>query len=588
MTALVDIRAALLGCLGSGLLAVGCVSVPEAPRPMCERDSDCSSDLEVCQENVCWGNPPRDLFAAVLSPPSARRDLVPLELPQLVLPDDGWLGDLALESAVRMTGRVVAFCPPPMTGCDATTLAATITVSRPSQFRGGPGFKTVATVDAGTGGFSIAVPRAHAGDEPYTVTVVAGAGIETQGASAPALPLPPLRFQAAMLDSTTVKTELGGADLPVLSGTVTDATGLGLAGYRVTALGRWDAAQAPVEVSTVDFTDAAGAYAVTLSDDLVGPVELVARPTAKTTAPTLHIANIDSTRSSSRNVTVPTTLGAPRTVTVQVTGVERNGMITQVSGALISVAGSSTKNGVSFTVNDDQTTDDKGLATLHLLDGPDLASTYRLSIMPPAGSSLGVMFDQKLANLTALNYRLGARITVSGRILDAFGDPLSNAQVTARPSLRFLWTLDTAPQAFVAAIPAATAVTSFETGEFVISVDANVATVWGHYDLLIEPPPMSRAPTFQLSEVEVPRDGTVNTVALGEIRLPEAAFIHGHITTAVGDSIDKAELKLYQMSTPSSVCAEVAHAPASCPIPALLGGRGTSDSDGRVRLTLPR
>jgi hypothetical protein len=306
---------------------------------------------------------------------------------------------------------------------------------------------------------------------------------------------------------------------------VTDATGLGLPGYRVTALGRWDAAQAPVEVSTVDVTDAAGAYAVTLSDDLVGPVELVARPTAKTTAPTVHIANIDSTRSSSRNVTVPTTLGAPRTVTVQVTGVERNGMITQVSGALISVAGSSTKTGVSFTVNDDQTTDDKGMATLHLLDGADLAGTYRLSITPPAGSNMGVVFDQKLANLTALSYRLGARISVSGRLLDAFGDPLANAQVTARPSLRFLWTLDTAPQAFVAAIPAATAV-SFETGEFVVWVDANVATVWGHYDLLIEPPPMSRAPAYQLNEVEIPRDGTLNTVPLGEIRLPEAAFIH--------------------------------------------------------------
>jgi hypothetical protein len=582
-------RAARLGWL-TALWLAGCVSVPEAPRPMCAKTSDCDTDhSEVCDEGVCWGNPPQGPFAAVLAPPSARHDLVPRELSQIAIPDDGWFGDLALESAVRMTGRVIAFCPPPMTGCEADTLAATITVSRPSQFPGGPGFTTVATVDAGASGFTIAVPRARSGDVPYTVTVVAGAGIETQGGNSAALPLPPLHFQVGMLDNTTVKTELGGLDLPVLSGTLTDAAGRGLAQYRVAALGRWDPADPAVEVSTVDFTDASGAYAVTLSDDLVGTVELVARPTGKTVAPTVHLANIDSTRSSSRSVMVPTTLGVPRTVTVEVTGVDRSGMITPVSGALVSVAGAATKTLTSFTVNDDESTDDKGIATLQLLDGIDLAGSYRLSITPPAGSSLGMLFDQKLVNLSALNLRLGARIPLSGKILDSAGNPLSNVSITARPSLRFLWTLDAAPQAFVAAIPAATAVTTLDTGEFVVWVDANVAQVWGHYDLLIEPPPTARAPTYLKSEVEIPRDGTLTSVSLGEITLPEPAFVHGRITTAAGDWLQGAELKLYQVvSAAVTLCSEVAHAPASCPIPSQLRGRGASDSDGIVRMTLPR
>jgi hypothetical protein len=582
-------RAARLAAPGlAALWLAGCVSVPEAPRPMCEVTSDCDPDHgEVCDEGVCWGNPPRGPFAAVLAPPSARHDLVPRELSQIALPDDGWFGDLALEPAVRMTGRVIAFCPPPMT-CEADTLAATITVSRPSQFQGGPGFKTVATVDAGASGFTIAVPRARPGDDPYTVTVVAGAGIETQGGNSAALPLPPLHFQAGMLDNTTVKTELGGLDLPVLSGTLTDAAGRGLAQYRVAALGRWDSTGPAVEVSTVDFTDASGAYAVTLSDDLVGTVELVARPTGKAIAPTVHIANIDSSKSSSRSVMLPTTLGAPRTVTVQVTGVDRSGMITQVSGALVSVAGAATKTLTSFTVNDDESTDDNGVATLQLLDGIDLAGSYRLSITPPAGSSLGVLFDQKLVNLVALNLRLGARIALRGKILDSAGNPLSNVSITARPSLRFLWTLDAAPQAFVAAIPAATAVTTLNTGEFVVWVDANVAQVWGHYDLLIEPPPTARAPTYLKSEIEIPRDGTLDAVSLGEITLPDAAFVHGRVTTPTGDWLDSAELKLYQVSLTLALCTEVAHAPASCPIPAQLRGRGTSDTDGIVRMTLPR
>lgn len=570
-------------------LVAGCVSVPEAPQPMCNKTSDCDEDHgEVCDEGVCWGNPPRGLFAAVLAPPSTRQDLVPRELSQIALGDDGWLGNLALDPAVRLTGRIVAFCPPPMTGCEADTLPATLTVTRPSQFQGGPAFKTVATVDAGASGFSIPVPRARPGDSPYTVTVVAGAGVEMQGGSTAALPLPPLHFEVPMLDNTTVKTELGGLDLPVLSGTLTDAAGRGLAQYRVAALGRWDAMSPAVEVSTVDFTDASGAYAVTLSDGLFGTVELVARPTGKAVAPTVHLANIDSSRSSSRSVMVPTTLGVPRTVTVEVTGVNRSGMITPVSGALVSVAGSATKTQTSFTVNDDESTDDKGSATLQLLDGVDLVGTYRLSITPPAGSSLGVVFDQKLVNLTAINFRLGARVALRGKILDSAGNPLSSVSITARPSLRFLWTLDAGPQAFVAAIPAATEVTTPDTGEFVVWIDANVAQVWGHYDLLIEPPPTARAPALLKSEVEVPRDSTLDAVSLGEITLPEAAFIHGRVTTPTGDLLDGAELKLYQVSTALSLCTEVAHAPVSCPIPAQLRGRGTSDNGGIVRLTLPR
>jgi hypothetical protein len=52
--------------------------------------------------------------------------------------------------------------------------------------------------------------------------------------------------------------------------------------------------------------------------------------------------------------------------------------------------------------------------------------------------------------------------------------------------------------------------------------------------------------------------------------------------------LDNAELKLFQVSTTVSLCTEVAHAPVSCPIPAQLRGRAASDSDGIVRLTLPR
>jgi len=77
-------------------------------------------------------------------------------------------------------------------------------------------------------------------------------------------------------------------------------------------------------------------------------------------------------------------------------------------------------------------------------------------------------------------------------------------------------------------------------------------------------------------------------VSLDKITLPDAAYVHGRITGPDGASVENAELKLYLVPTELSLCSEVAHAPASCPIPAQLQDRNTSDAMGTVRLALPR
>jgi protocatechuate 3,4-dioxygenase beta subunit len=579
----------VLGAIG--LAAAGCLSVPDGPTPMCKKTTDCDfGHGEVCDEGVCWGNPPAGTFAAVISPPSTRHDLVPRELPQLPLAPNGWLDDLKLEAPVLLSGRIVAYCPPPMTSCDPTTLGATVTVSRRSQFHGGPGFTAVANVEAGADSFSIPVPRTKAGDDPYTVTIVPDGSPVLGAARSAAEQVPPRRMQMSLPESTGIKPiELGRPDLPVVSGTLTDSTGQPLGGYRVTALGHWDVAAPATEVSTVALTDdATGSYAVTLSADLVGTVELVARPTRNPWGPTIHLANIDATRSSAqRSVATPAGLGNVTTVKVVVTGFDRSGTIGLVRGAQVSVSGVLTSTLTSFTVNDVQVTNDLGEVTLHVLDGASIVGSYRMSITPPASSILGVVFDQKLSLAPAPPVVLAPRVALRGTIVDDNGKPLPNVAVTARPSLRFLWTLDAAPQAFVSAIPAATAVT-LDTGEFVVWVDPSIAQAWGHYDLLIEPPTTAQAPTYIKSEVEIPRDGALASVTVGEIALPQAAFVHGTIAAPDQTPVENAELKLYAVSTELALCSEVAHAPTSCPIPAQLQGRNTSDKNGTVRLALPR
>jgi protocatechuate 3,4-dioxygenase beta subunit len=586
-------------CLAVGVTALaGCLSVPDGPTPECHSTDDCDrAHGEVCEENVCWGNPPAGLFAAVISPPSSRHDLVSRELPQVVIPDFGWMGDLALEAPVLLGGKVVAACTT-LVPCDPTPIAATITVSRRSQFQGGPGFKTVVNVDAGDA-FSIPVPRTRTNDDPYTVTILPDA-TQKAGVRSAAELVPPRRMQVSVTDNTSAApVPLGRPGLPVIRGTLTDSLGRGLAGYRVSALGRWDPTAQPTEVSTVAYTDALGGYAVTLSDELAGPVELVARPVSPpdkpVVAPTVHVGNLDATQSSQHDIMLPGSLGGPVELAVVVQGPDSGGTVAPVAGAHVSVAGVVTAGATSFTMADDQVSDSMGRVKLHLLNGDGIAAQYQLSITPPAGSTLGVVFEQQLPSLAGLaSYapppiRLVGRVKLSGRVVDVGGKPLRNAAVTARPSLRFLWGLEPGPQAFVATIPAATTVTA-ESGEFVLWVDLAVPGVsesWGDYDLLIEPPTSSGAPTIR-SEFAIPRSSALEATTVPDIVLPDAAHVHGRITGADGKSVEDAELKLYQVSTQLTLCSEVPHAPASCPIPAQLRARNTSDSEGTVRLLLPR
>lgn len=558
---------------------------------MCRSNDQCNRAFgEVCEEGVCWGNPPPGPFAAVIAPPSARRDLVPREQAQVPIPDFGWMGDLVLEPPVTLSGRVVAFCPPPMTGCDGTSLGATITVSRPTQFLGGPGFSTVVNVEPGEP-FSIPVPRTRAGDDLYTVVVVPDGG-QLPG-TGPAALVPPMHTELSLMSSMSKTIALGGLGLPTITGALTDSSALGISNYRISAIGRWDTTAPPSEVSTIDVTDAMGLYSVTLSDELVGTVELVARPVTAGTAPTIHVANIEAS-TTTRNIAVPANLGSPVTLTdaVRVIGLDRSGNLAPVRGAVVHVTGTVTSGLTSFTITDEQVTSSDGIVSLHLLDGAGIAGAYRLSITPPPSSTLGVIYQQRFTIGQAPTIRLPARVALRGRIVDFDGKPMPFVTVTARPSLRFLWTLEPAVQTFAAAIPAATEVTPDATSEigggFAVWVDPHIAQVWGHYDLLIEPPAGSLAPSYVVAEVEIPRDSTIDSVNLGDIGTPDAAHVRGRITDVNGEPVENAELRLYRITTALGLCSEVAHAPASCPIPAQLQARSTSDDVGTVRLALPR
>ena len=399
-----------------------------------------------------------------------------------------------------------------------------------------------------------------------TITPDTARPLGASSSTSPAERVPPLRTRLATSARAAGETiQLGGDGLPVISGNLSDALGRGLTDYQVVALGRWDAGEPATEVSTVDHTDANGNYAVTLAAGLVGTVEVVARPTAKpgaepaAIAPTIHLRNFEATQSAQRNAVAPVDLGLGKTVKVVVTGVDLNGADLNVRGAVVSVSGSLTRMQTSFTISDEQVTDDNGEVTLRLLDGAGIAGSYRLSVAPPASSALGAEFAQPLV-LAAIPtvVRLGARVALRGVIHDSSGVPLNNVAITARPSLRFLWSLDVEPQTFVSGLPVATTVTQ-ETGEFVLWVDSMVDEIWGRYDLVIEPPPTAFAPTYIASELMIPRSSTLDAFSVGDLTVPDAARVHGQIIDPAGGVVEGAELKLYLAEPSTALCSEVKH-----------------------------
>lgn len=585
------------------ILLAGCLSVPEGGEIECQTNADCdNAHGEVCQENVCWGNPPPGPFAAVVTPPSELNNrLVTREIPNLLIPDDGWLGDIALDEPVTYSGQVVPTCAAPV-DCSTTALGAKITVTRPSQFQGGPGISISTETDPRTGKFELVVPRTRANEAPYEVTVVpSGRGGSYPGETTPGQLVPPMRTTLAITDNVANQMlPIGGASLLKIDGSIVDAvTPNGPAKYRVVALGQWDLESPKVEVSTVSYTGSDGTFSLRISKNVVGQVELVARPyDTNAHMPTLHLAAV-TPGTTDRRLIVPTNIGAPHGVDFEVLGVDSGGQVAPVAGATVIVRGIVPANqpgATSATLRVEGTTGPNGIVKLFVLDGSAIQGSYRVSVIPPPNAIVGVVYDKEIsvspgADADQTTIRLPDRIALRGVVRDLYGDPLEDVSVTARPGLRFMWNLEAVPQEFLTTIPAATAVTP-NTGEFVVWVDPFMTDVWGFYDIAFEPPTTSEslnyAPSWTLGSIEIPRDVTQTTVTLPEIRLPDAAHVHGRVTDAAGNAIDDAELKIFRIDTSLELCSEVRYEPKSCPIPALLLGRGTTDDAGMARLTLAR
>jgi hypothetical protein len=578
-------------------LAAACLQIPQGPVQECKADTDCDVAIgEACSEGVCYGGPPTGMFAAVITPPSDRSDLITVELPQFTLPADGDLSTLVLETPARIGGRVEAYCALPQS-CNGTSIAATIVITRAPLFPGGTGFSTVVIskdgLPRGSNSFSITVPRSTPGDPPYVMSIVPdgnGALPPANGATSAAEQAPPMSLPlAAVADIDTGTLVLGSVQSQVITGSLTDGASHLLQKYRVVARGRLVAGGPVTDVSTIDYT-ATGQYQITLSDGALGPISINATPyDANVVAPTVVLGGL-AARSAVRTIARPANTGNKVLVTIPIEGVSTGGAVAPVAGAHVIVTAAYVPliNGTaSATLSAETTTGADGLAHLALLDGPTLAGLYKLRVIPPTGSLLGTIYDQPLALEAISAVRLPPRVALRGRVVDGGGDAVGKLSVTARASVHFAWSEPDDAAVFLAEIPAPTALTS-DDGTYVIYVDPYVAGVWGHYDLEFDAPSGVSIASWVLADVEIPREANLATVTLPDLTVRDSAYFRANLADPHHLRVSGGELRIFAIASDSSLCDRVPYPPANCVIPAQLLGHAASNETGTLKLALPR
>jgi protocatechuate 3,4-dioxygenase beta subunit len=572
------------GGVGAALATVGlagCLVVPHAAAVQCTSDTECDTSAgEVCQENVCWGNPPSGMFAASLTAPSQATNLIGTQLPVISVPADGFLDGLDLAVPVTFSGRVVEGCD----GCASSTIAAQLTVTTPPAFAGGPSATVTTTSSANATGdsFSIQLAPLPTTAAPYELTITP---IDDPTGSASAATLvPPLRASLALTGNSDQTFTLGSPSPVHVTGTLTDAQGGPLTGYDIIARGRWNAGEAAQLVSNVVHTTD-GTFDLVLSDDVTGTIDIVATPNAATgTAATLTLPGLPISGSASNVLAQPSMLGQGVPIDIAITGTSADGTVGAIAGVALDVSARLAGTGGAVASLDVQaTTGSDGHAQVTLLEGMGL---YTVSVIPPVTSNSASLFGQTLdpVQTKSTTIQLPQRVALSGSVVDADGKPVAGMQVSASPSASFLWSLPDAAQAFASSITLAPATTT-ATGGFELLVDPSVGQLAASYDLQLEPASETVDPHTTLSNVAVVADSP--SMTLKPIHLPEPAFIHGVITDPTGNPVMNANLAIYLIISDETPCSAT-NAPAPCAVPALQEAHAQSDSSGIVRFSLPR
>ncbi len=614
------IPAALLTLLTS---SAGCIdSVDAEQNDMCRVASDCRSADHICDEGVCWGDPPDpSQFAAVLIPPADRSDLAPVELTQLSIAVDGTITGMQFGETILLHGRVELGCgeepvspksDAPPTCVEGTLIPAQITIERSASFKGGPTYRrTVLTnIEVGPEEDSFSIPLPKDGAE-YRVTVVPDElSLESIAVGDAQIQAPPFSTLIRSNEDAQVRWELGTPEqLKEIQGCIVDTEGNGqrFQGMRVTALGKWTSLSKSTRASSIVTTDARGCFQLSVPIDMGDEFDIVVKPGPGITLPTLRLSGEYVRDPDPENpnriphVIAPLIMpnvSSPISVTVPLLGRSGGGNVDPISGATIMVdtvfekPSAETRNvtinyvaqGVSNGIGEAS----PGIATIDLFPGTAAnPRDYRIRVFSPADSEYASIFNGTVsvgnATLFSLDeIHLDRRIPVSGTITDAYNQPLPSTPLRVLPSSQLKSEL-TSPfeRTILDNLQFPNELTT-EDGEFLIWLDPELIGLFARYDFSVAPPDFSSAPRWVFHEISVDAEPG-ESVDLGTLPLPPASYARGSIRDSEGFVVPGAEIRWFQLPTDS--CEDISS--TYCNSLAQPIGIWESDESGEVIAVLP-
>jgi hypothetical protein len=606
------------------LAAAGCIDdVAGGDLKMCEDTSDCdAANGEVCDDGVCWGDPPAGItFAAVLVPPDDRIDLPVAVIPALSIADDGTIVGLSFPQAVTVSGRVLLACPDievepdPVYDCGPErSVGAQITIERASPFPGGPVLsRTIVAAGAvgpGEDAFSFLLPR-EAGAE-YHITITPDEA--TGGANmAPGEVAPPRQITISADGDQDVEWVLGDPDqLKTIAGCVQNVVGDGApyAGMHVQALGRWSQLSPMTRASSRSYTDDEGCFTLRVPIKMLDEFDIQVQPAPGAILPTLRLRG-EFVRDPVEGELVEhvidpplemPTAPAPTSFRLPVEALGSAGGQEPVPGAAVKLTTAfplpeSEMRDIEVTFTAETVTSaleaaEPGVAEVELYPGSEENRIYQVQVVPPPDSQVQSAFALEVpvgiggSGQVLEAVTLSRRAALSGIAVTAIGDPVASAPVQAGASSSLRLQVESEEvDAILAQLQFPTATTD-EEGLFLVWVDRELAGEAATYDVDVSPAPFSSdAPSWTFEDIAVPAEG--ESVELGQLVLPEASYARGLVRDRRDSPVIGAEVRIYQLGADDYCTRILDIGDADCVPPAHLRGIWASDQSGAVKVVLP-
>jgi hypothetical protein len=586
--------------LASLLFVAGCIdaSVPPGDRIECTTSAECNTGAgEVCDQGVCWGDPPTTMYAAVLGPASEYTSVAAqTEIGSIAFDADGWFhdgasGGLPLVDAMRVSGQVKAPCPAALDNCDGyLVVPGTIKWIRPSDIPGLPDLSESSTMagimgNGSSGGFEVFLPRPTAAT---TYDVVFTPSLAPLGAGLPSAAnfLPPFRAQVTVSPADAgglVRDFMLPTNVRTISGRISQAGTSALGGWRVHAeAGDGTVQGAMILASNIDVTSPQGDFAVVLVD---GPpiVDLVFVPdnvagAEENEAPKLRLRDhvVTSPLSTVALPRLERIIAAP----VNVLGIDGSGTPTDVAGAFVVARLDQQIGNVYLQHQATTTTANTGLGSLQVLLGTGtLPLEYELDVLPGPLSEMASVYGVDFVVADVVPTRtvtLPRGQPIVGTVLDEDGFAVPGATVTAAVSGAALCTLSSEDLRVARGLAPVQSTTN-DNGEFTMFVDPDFAGSPLTYDIAVEPAAGTWAPRWTFPDQLASDDHR-------QLWLPQAAHVRARVLSPSSEVAPDTLVTLYELTDKPPPCPAVAFGTAL----SLRQTVGTSDEDGVVKMILPR